>query len=148
LSDRLQRIKEAHPDFDPAYPQNLGKTSMAVITKIQEDFGCRYPEEFLSFQLVDAYHIPMGDHFWDGFGWANLDLDPYMNLYLIVQDARGLGVPEHLAPFREENGDYFCFDSRDPAFPVVLWDHNQRDLQTNPVYRWPDFYSWLEASFI
>ena len=86
----------------------------------------------------------MGDRAFDGFGWANPSLEPDHNLRTHVGDARGIGVPTKLAPFRSDNGDYLCCTSEGA---VVLWDHNRNRIETDPNYRWPSFGAWLECSF-
>ena len=58
-----------------------------------------------------------------------------------VRAAWAYGVPQHLLPFVECNGDYFCFDMRVrlPEPPVVLCAH---DGQSDEI--WPTFAAWVE----
>lgn len=90
---------------------------------------------------------PLGDFAWDNFGWANPNLESYMNLYEIVKDARSVGVPEYLSPFKSDNGDYYCFDSRNHAYSVVVWDHNSKSIESDSNYNWVTFIDWIESSF-
>lgn len=85
----------------------------------------------------------MGDFAFEGFGWANKTLPPYMNLYEIVKDAREIGGPEMYTPFKVDNGDYYCFSGE----TVVIWDHNSNGLETDQNFIWCDFCEWLEKSF-
>jgi hypothetical protein len=93
----------------------------------------------------------MGGTAWNGFGWANSELDAYMNLGFVISGARQMGVPEHLAPFRDEEGNYYCFDSTKPdasgEFPVVFWDHDEGGVLNVPHYQWRNFVEWLADSF-
>ena len=58
-----------------------------------------------------------------------------------VRAAWAYGVPQHLLPFVECNGDYFCFDMRVrlPEPPVVLCAH---DGQCDEI--WPTFAAWVK----
>jgi len=147
MDDLFNKIKEKYPNYDPSFNEDWEKPNINDLNKISNDFNCKYPTEFIDFQLKYCFEIPMGDFAWDGFGWANLQLEPYMNLYKIVKDARTIGVPDYLSPFKNDNSDYYCFDTRYEGFPVVIWDHNSQDIEKDSNFKWKNFIDWLENSF-
>lgn len=141
-------IQKLHPEHQPSY--NLiewGHTSREFLELISEEFSCSYPNEFIEFQLEYCTFTPMDDFAWDGFGWANPLFEPYMNLYEIVKDARLCEVPFYLAPFKVDNGDYYCFDTRNGKNSVVIWDHNSNMIESDKAYQWDNFIEWLHATF-
>jgi hypothetical protein len=85
----------------------------------------------------------MGDVAFDYFGWAHPSLGPMENLRKIAEEAQGSGVPEDLAPFRCDNGDFFreTHDGR-----VVIWDHNSGQIESDARYQWRSFADWLDHS--
>ena len=137
-------IRKEHSDYSPAYPEDWQKPSEEELIYIQSNFGIKYSSDFIQFQLVECHTTPMGDFAFDGFGWANPELELYLNLREIVKDAQEIGVPKSLAPFKWDNGDYYCI-TLDGA--VVIWDHNSSDIEKNPDYRWASFSDWLFDSF-
>ncbi len=145
MKEIFDKIKEDYKELKPAYDsQNWGATSMSTIEEICTEFNCKYPSEFIEFQLYFGDSVPMDDFSWDGFGWANNDLEPYMNLYEIVKDAREIGTPDFLSPFKVDNGDYYCFDIRNDKFSIVIWDHNSNDIEHDKNYYWTSFIEWLK----
>jgi len=86
----------------------------------------------------------MGDFAFDKFGWAESSLGPMENLGTTVQEAQQVGVPANLAPFKHDNGDYFCFTESDE---VVIWDHNSNMIEQDKRYQWASFIEWLHRSF-
>jgi hypothetical protein len=137
-------IRDAYPDWDPAYPTDWEKPRKEELDRIQKEFGINFPQEFIDFQLIECHTTPMGDFAFDYFGWANPDLGPMENLASIVQDAQQVGVPKSLAPFRCDNGDYYCCTEEGK---VVIWDHNSGAVEPDPTYQWDSFIDWLKASF-
>lgn len=140
---RFIHIKEMYPNYEPALKEVIALTSREFLHEISDKMNCRYPDSFIEFQLNYAYAIPMGSFAFEGFGWANKELPPYMNLYEIVKDARAVGVPEKYAPFKVDNGDYYCFSGE----TVVIWDHNSNSLEVDRDFIWSNFIEWLEKSF-
>tara|TARA_Y100001933_G_C18952353_1_gene544376 strand:+ start:260 stop:1318 length:1059 start_codon:yes stop_codon:yes gene_type:complete len=140
---RFLQIKGMYSDYEPALKEAIAPTNSDFLQEVVEQFNCNYPQAFIDFQLSYAYEIPMGDFAFEGFGWANRSLPPYMNLHEIVKDARKIGVPEIYAPFKVDNGDYYCFSGE----TVVIWDHNSNGLESDQNYVWSDFLEWLEKSF-
>ena len=144
MKEIFEKIKTKYNELRPSYDsQNWGSTSKDFLDRICLEFKCEYPQEFIEFQLNFADFVPMGDFSWDGFGWANEKLEPYMNLYEIVKDAREIGTPDYLSPFKVDNGDFYCFDTRNNIFSVVIWDHNSNDIERDRNYFWPTFVEWL-----
>jgi hypothetical protein len=59
----------------------------------------------------------------------------YLDLFEIADTAWStMGVPRDLLPFVEDNGDYYCLNSRGE---VIYWSHNG---STNE--RWPNIAAW------
>jgi len=142
MRDKYKKIIESYPNRGQALPDKF-EIVENDLKEIIKEFNCHYPEVFIQFQLEFCRKVPMGDFSWDGFGWANNTLSPYMSLREVVSDARMVGVPKYLAPFRIDNGDFYCFDTRDDMNTVVIWDHNSHALETHKDFIWKDFTSWL-----
>lgn len=137
-------IRALRPDWDGAYPDDWTRPSKSELDGIAQRFAAQFSAEFIDFQLNECTCTPIGDEAFDGFGWASPDLEPYCNLRVVVEDARVTGVPEDLAPFRCDNGDYYCIDRNGV---VVLWDHSSSGVKQDPQYTWPTFCDWLADTF-
>lgn len=137
-------IRAAYADWEPAYPADWSPPQREELDRIQSEYGVLYPDDFVLFQLEECHRTPMGDRAWDNFGWASADLEPMHNLRSIVSDARACGVDAALAPFREDNGDFFCCDRNGG---VVIWDHHCGVLDSDSRSRWSSFSEWLKATF-
>ena len=140
----FEEIRNDYPDWDPAYPADWPKPTLQEIEKIQTDYGFNYPQQFIDFQLTECHVTPMGDFAFDNFGWAESSLGPMENLRTIVEDAQQIGVPTNLAPFKHDNGDYYCFNE---LGGVVIWDHNSNMIDQDKRYQWVSFIEWLHKSF-
>ena len=140
----FEEIRFAYSDWDPAYPEDWTKPTLQEIERIQSKFGIAYPQQFIEFQLTECHSTPMGDFAFDNFGWAEPSLGPMENLGSIVKDAQEVGVPNNLAPFKHDNGDYFCFTE---TGGVVIWDHNSNMIESNENFQWASFIEWLYKSF-
>lgn len=141
----FEEIKEKYSDREPAFPLNCPEPNEKDLNEIIEKYKCKFPKTFIDFQLKFCREIPMGDFAFDGFGFANKKLEPYMNLEEIVKDYFDFGFPEYLTPFRYENGDFWCFDNRSTELelPVVIFDHNLNGIESNPKYKWKNFIEWI-----
>ena len=68
----------------------------------------------------------------------------------VVKDYQELNFPHYLSPFRVDNGDFWCFDTRHPdkngEFPVVIWSHNENGIEKNPDHQWRNFIDWLDKT--
>jgi len=76
---------------------------------------------------------------------ANSTLEPavilpgagHLDLFRIADTAwRVVGVPRHLLPFVEDNGDFFCVTA---TGEVVFWSHNGTTDE-----RWPSITAWRQ----
>nr|WP_319393775.1 SMI1/KNR4 family protein [uncultured Desulfobacter sp.] len=144
MMSTFEEIRNDYPDWEPAYPSDWPKPTLQEIENIQYDYGIKYPQEFIKFQLTECHITPMGDFAFDNFGWAESSLGPMENLRTIVEDAMQVEVPINLAPFKHDNGDYFCFTE---SGGVVLWDHNSNMVEQDQKYQWISFTEWLHKSF-
>ncbi|HWZ04606.1 MAG TPA: SMI1/KNR4 family protein [Mucilaginibacter sp.] len=147
----FNEISQKYRDYDPAFPSLMEGPNQNDLYKIIEKYHCVFPPSFIQFQLEECHKTPMGDRAFDGFGWANSTLDPYMSLEGVVKDFRDLDYPKWLTPFKMDNGDFWCFDNRfsmtNNEFPVVIFDHNSNDIEKEPRYNWKNFMDWLADTF-
>jgi hypothetical protein len=60
----------------------------------------------------------------------------YLDLFEIVENAWEAGVPRDFLPFVEDNGDYYCLNSRGE---VVYWSHNGATDE-----KWPTLAAWRQ----
>ncbi|MDB4923897.1 SMI1/KNR4 family protein [Mucilaginibacter sp.] len=143
-------IRTTYSGYDPAFPSKMKRPNQKDLNLIIDRYDCKFPPSFIQFQLEECQSTPMGDYAFDGFGWANSTLDPYMNLQEIVKGFRELNYPKWLTPFKTDNGDYWCFDNRSTInneFPVVIFDHNSNNIEKESIYNWENFLDWLAGSF-
>jgi hypothetical protein len=123
-----------------AVPKPLLLPTENDLKRAEEKLGITFPPSYSEFQLkysdlnfgtFEPYHL-----FEDG---------SYKDIFKAVQEARDAELPNHLFPFLEDNGDYYCFDltSTPPEYEVKYWSHNG---YTNE--RWPDFINWIEKCWI
>jgi len=146
----FEDLKLKYPERGPAFPEDWEKPTREHLSFIMETYGCQYPKSFIDFQLQYCHRVPMGDFAWDDFGWASPTAEPYWSLEEVVKDYQEIGFPGYLAPFRQDNGDFWCFDTRKPdpqgEFPVVIWDHNADSIEKDPAYQWKNFIEWLDQT--
>ena len=132
-----------------SFPPDLPKPSRNELDALVVQFKRSYPPSFVAFQLRECGSTPMAPRDWDGFGWANPELEPYMSLRSVLECAEESRVPSHLSPFRHDEGNFFCFDTSRPdstqEYPVVFWDHDERGVLNVPHYQWPTFLEWLAS---
>ncbi len=140
----FEEIRSKFPDWDPAYPDDWERPSKEEIESIEKDYGIQYSEQFTQFQLVESHRTPMGDFASDDFGWANPNLGPATSLREKVKDASEVGVPKELAPFKDDNGDYFCITKEGK---IVIWNHNSNGIEQDKNYQWESFVEWLDSTF-
>lgn len=144
----FEEIKNKYSDYESAFPKSLPRPNESDLNDLIKRYNCLYPKSFIDFQLKYCDKVPIGDISYDGFGWANKKLEPHMNLETILKDYSDLQFPKFLTPFRYDNGDFWCFDNRstEPEFPVVIFDHNSNDIESNPNYKWNNFIDWLDKT--
>ena len=143
-------IRKLRPDWPGAYLPDERLPTESEIQSIEAEHGVTFPPSFKEFQLREARTTPMGSRACCGFGWANRELDPYLRLDTVLAGARESGVPEHLLAFRDDEGNFYCFDTTRPGadgeLPVVFWDHDERGVLDVPHLRWESFMEWLAHS--
>lgn len=146
----LDELIKKYPGREASYTLQTNKPNETDLEYIRVKYTCTFPDSFVQFQLEYYDKAPMGDFAFDGFGWANKNLESYMNLEEIVKDFRESGFPDYLTPFRTDNGDYWCFDTRTPQAdgetPVVIWSHNDLAIEKDSQYRWLNFVEWLDRT--
>ncbi|NER15084.1 hypothetical protein GWK08_16640 [Leptobacterium flavescens] len=144
----FEDIKAKYSEREPAFPDHLPKPNESDLNDLIKKYNCKFPKSFIDFQLKYCSEVPLGDFSFDGFGWANKELGPNLNLEEILKDYSDLKFPEHLTPFRYDNGDFWCFDNRspEPEFPVVIFDHNSNDIESDPNYNWTNFIDWIDKT--
>jgi hypothetical protein len=148
MKTEFETLKERYPESDAAFPSHLPKPNEKDLNEIITTHNCKLSPSFIAFQLVYCHITPIGDFAFNGFGWANKELDAYLNLEEVVKDFRELDFPNYLTPFKQDNGDFWCFDNRsDKAeYPVVIWDHNSGKIEQEPEYQWANFLDWLSKT--
>lgn len=141
----FQELKEKYPNRCVAFPPSSPKPNAKDLEELIKTYHCQFPKSFIEFQLKYCHEVPMGDYAFDGFGWANNSLED-MSLKEVLEDFRDLGFPEYLTPFKIDNGDFWCFDTRstNEEFPVVIWDHNANCVEKDASYQWENFIDWLD----
>jgi len=133
-------IRQRFADRPAAFPADWPKPSAQELAKIEEDYGIQYSVQFREFQVAECHSTPIGDTAFDYFGWAQPSLGPMENLRKIVEESLSYGIPKSLAPFRCDNGDFFCIASDGR---IVIWDHNTGQIETDSRYQWSSFAEWL-----
>lgn len=137
-------------DIEPAFPPDLPKPNKYDLHYITEKYNCKFSPSFYNFQIEYCHCMTMDDNDFNGFGWANRELEPNMNLEKLVQEYRELKLPDYLTPFKHVNGDFWCFDNRTLInlieYPVVIWRHRLNDIEQDKDLQWDDFYEWVERS--
>ncbi|MDX5442584.1 MAG: SMI1/KNR4 family protein [Hymenobacteraceae bacterium] len=106
----------------------------------EEKLGVKFPPSYVRYQLEYS------NIFFGIFEPYRLfENGSYLDLISSVREAWKNEVPNHLLPFLEDNGDYFCFDlnSASPEYEVRFWTHNGT---TNE--KWKNFLDWVEKCWI
>lgn len=110
------------------------------VKNAEEKLGVTFPPSYINYQLEYSNY---------NYGMFELYLlfedGSYLDLINSVKEAREYGLPEHLLPFLEDNGDYYCFDltTQAPEYEVRYWSHNGT---TNE--KWENFLDWVQRCWI
>jgi hypothetical protein len=132
-----------------AFPSYLPVPTRDEFIRLTAKYGRSFPESFVAFKVNESSSTPIASSDCVGFGWANPNLEAYMSLEAIIQDAELANLPKWLSPFRIDEGNYYCFDTSNSAahgdYPVVFWDHDENGILNAEHYKWPCFIAWLEA---
>ncbi|SHO59514.1 SMI1/KNR4 family protein [Algoriphagus zhangzhouensis] len=144
----FEDLKEKYPDREPAFPQNCPQPNETYLNELVEKYYCKFPKSFIDFQLKYCLEVPIGDFAFEGFGFANNELDPYMNLEEVLKDYAELEFPQYLTPFKQDNGDFWCFDNRSsyPEVPIVIFNHNTNEIESGSNNNWENFIDWLDKT--
>lgn len=144
----FEDLKDKYSNRSPAFSFNYNEPNEADLSELIERYNCKFPKSFIDFQLKYCKEVSIGDFAFDGFGFANKSLEPYMNLGEILNDYKELNYPEYLTPFKQDNGDFWCFDNRvdDNELPVVIFDHNSNKIESDSNYKWKNFIDWLDKT--
>ncbi len=144
------KLKKDYPDREAAFPDNLPKPNKSDLEYLIDKYDCKFPQSYIDYQLNYCQTTPIGDFAFEGFGWANRELEPYLNLEEVLKGYKDLDFPDYLTPFKQENGDFWCFDNRVDSetgeYPVVIWDHNSNDIEQDKDFQWNSFIDWLEKT--
>lgn len=134
ILEKLKSLDQAAP-FPPTLPTE------ADVNAAEEKLGVKLPPTYVKYQLeysdVLFGHYELFQLFEDG---------SYLDLINRVKEARAHDISEeHLLPFVQDNGNYFCFDLKSPApeYEVVYWSHNGTADE-----RWKNFLDWVENCWI
>ncbi|WP_207431758.1 SMI1/KNR4 family protein [Sabulibacter ruber] len=131
--EKLKSLSESVPK-PPTLPTEK------ELKNAEEKLGVTFPPSYVEYQLkysdVSFGPFELYQLFEDG---------SYTDLISSVREVREYGLPEHLLPFLEDNGDYYCFDltSKGPEYLVRFWSHNGT---TNE--KWDNFLDWVEECWI
>lgn len=144
----FEKLKEKYIDRESAFPENCPAPNKDDLNELIKKYNAIFPKSFVDFQLKYCKNIPMGDFAFEGFGFANNKLESYMSLEHILKDYNKLNFPEYLTPFKQDNGDFWCFDNRssDDEYPVVIFDHNSNTIESDLNYKWKNFIDWLDKT--
>jgi hypothetical protein len=144
MDDQFEQLRAAFPQFAADYTPPWGLPTANDFAYLAARYGCEYPPSFIRFQTCYAAVLPAPDN---AFLWANRGLEPYLSIEAAIAGARRMGVPEQLAPFWSDEGNFTCFDTGSPGpggeFPVVFWDHDAGSAVREAV----DFVQWLAAAY-
>lgn len=139
----FEEIRNRYPDLDPCFPDFWEDPIEDEIKAIESEYGIKYSDQFVQFQLIECKKTPMGDRAFDDFGWANPSMSPFTNLREKVKDAQEIGTPKNLAPFKHDNGDFYCITEEGK---IVIWDHNSNSIEPDKRYQWDSFCDWLAST--
>ncbi len=80
--------------------------------------------------------------------WASADpnTDAYASLEATIELGRNWGIPTYLVPFWHDEGNFYCFDTRNRSefdeSPIVFWEHDAPS--DNPGVTHESFVDWLK----
>lgn len=134
ILEKLRALDESAP-IPPSLPTE------ADVRAAEAALGVTFPPSYVRFQLHYS-DVSFGQY--ELFGLSGDEGDAA--LLMEVKEAREHNdLDEHLLPFVEDNGDYFCFDltSAAPEYEVVYWSHNGTTGE-----RWNNFLDWVENCWI
>lgn len=141
LSVLLQPYRRIEADAPP-----WGLPTAATFQSLELRYGCKFPPSYLEYCRFHAVNVPLGDN---AFMWASADPkeDAYASLEAAIIGARVWRIPSHFVPFWEDEGNFYCFDTRtvsaDGEFPIVFWDHDDPRGSAKAEPEFASFVEWL-----
>ena len=123
--------------------------TMEEVTQISRKYNCPFPPSFIKYQTDLGKYIADPE----GLGWASPEVPAYMSLESIIKGACECEwEPDRwLVPFAEDEGNFYCFDTRFPdsegEFPVVFWDHDEANVLNVDHLKWQNFAHWLKRYY-
>ena len=118
--------------------------SMEEISFVEETLNIKYPKSYINF-LTGYSNISFG--FFENLKMNIVEDFEWLYAVNVINDAWDINnVPKHLIPFVQDNGNYYCFDSRtgnDGEYPIKYWSHNRTTDE-----KWDNFMDWVEKCWL
>ncbi|MDJ1018283.1 MAG: SMI1/KNR4 family protein [Paracoccaceae bacterium] len=132
IKDAIEELKNVR--LSVRFEQHL--PSDEVLDEYERAIGLRFPDDYRFF-LKEA-----SDSHYGGLSTLRVTADRNHSRELLneLRNARQIGLPGHLIPFCEDNGDYYCVEA---SGKIVFWSH---DGLTNES--WPSLESWIREGWI
>lgn len=132
LDEAIAQLRE----LDEPVPQTLRLPTEQEIAEAERRLGIRFHPDYRKF-LREASNVTFGTK-----EPATLtDPDSHTELTTLAEDAWvQCGVPRELLPICEDNGDYYCMDSKGR---IVFWS-SDGETEDN----WPNLAAWIEQVWI
>ncbi|HVG12644.1 MAG TPA: SMI1/KNR4 family protein [Flavisolibacter sp.] len=134
--DALEKLRS----LGQSAPSLVASPSEEDVRNAEEKLGVKFPPSFITYQLEYA------DLTYGSFEpYLRIEDGSHLDLVNSVSEARAYGLPQHLLPFVEDNGDYYCFDlaTKAPEYKVRYWSHDGATDES-----WESFLDWVETCWI
>lgn len=127
----IQRLKE----LNQAVPKPMRLPTAVELARAEQILQTTFPSDYRRY-LLEVSNVVFGTKepctiLFDG---------SYTDLVDVTSAARQNGLPLDLLPICEDNGDYYCINSRSE---VVFWSHNG-----TPDEKWTSLAEWIEDIWI
>jgi hypothetical protein len=132
LDDAINRLRE----LNEPVPKPARLPTEAAVAAVEASLGVRFHPD------LRKYLLAASDVIYGTKEPATItDPDAHTDLATMCETAwEEMDLPRELAPFCEDNGDYFCINKRGQ---VVLWS---ADGTTDE--KWPNLAAWIEEVWI
>jgi hypothetical protein len=121
-----------------------GLPSEEDVLFIEKNLNIKYPKSYLDY-LLNYSNIIFG--FFDHLKMTVIEDFEWLYAINVINDAWDIdGVPKYLIPFIQDNGDYYCFDTRtekDGEYSIKYWSHNGTTDE-----KWDNFMDWVEKCWL
>lgn len=104
------------------------------VLQLEKELGLRFHHDLRRY-LLEASDVVVGTK-----EPVTVHRGGHTDLARVLGDARESGVPVHLLPVCEDNGDYFCMS---PTGEIVFWSHAGVAEE-----RWPDLATWIHEVWL